>query len=79
MSKIDELIKEAEKGGEYYDLYNKQREIVDKLRDDFEIKVGGLRVTFKYDGDKLIVFFGSVNLTREDAITLAEGLLERLR
>ena len=79
MAKIDAAVAESKVGHDHYAKYSKQREVTEAGLKGLEFKLGRLTVSFKCDWERVRVFVGPTELTREEAITLAEGLLERLK
>ncbi len=79
MAKIDAVIAESAVGHDHYEKYSKQREATEVMLKELEFKLGRLTVSFKCDWERVRVFVGPTELTQAEAITLAEGLLERLR
>ena len=79
MAKIDAVIAESKAGHAHYEKYNRQRTIVDDKQKELEFKLGRTVVSFKCDWERARVFIGGTELTQAEAISLAKGLLERLK
>jgi len=78
MARVDDVLKLSLAGHEQYKAYALSRTRVEEAEKELEFKVGRVTVAVKCTWDQTRVFVGSTELSKDEAIAVAKGLLERL-